>query len=133
MGDCVGPLVGELLAGDSNITVYGNINEQITALNIARLAEKIKVSHPDDIVIAVDSALGAIDNIGKIKLVNNGIQPGGAFSSLHNRVGDIGIMAIVGQSSGDRLAELSTRSFAFIFTLAQKIASLLREVVKEVV
>lgn len=132
VGDSVGPIVGEMLcASDADICVYGNMQKQINALNIKEYCQKLNKYHKDDIIIAVDSALGRTENIGKVRIVGGGIKPGGAFCDFHQRIGDIGIMAVVGQSDGDRMLELNNRSFSFIFNLAVKIVKLIKEVVND--
>lgn len=133
IGDSVGPIVGELLKlRNVQACVYGSICQQINAININNYGQKIKNYHPDSLVIAVDSALGNISSIGKIKIVDGGIKPGGAFSDEHDKIGDIGILAVVGQSQGDRLLELKSRSFSFIFEMAIKIVECIDNVIQQI-
>ncbi|MCX4363531.1 MAG: DUF1256 domain-containing protein, partial [Clostridia bacterium] len=81
----------------------------------------IKQRHKDDTVVVIDSALGKIGDVGTIKVTRNGIKPGGAFDKDKQRIGDIGILAVVGDADGDRMKELKTREESFIVDLADKV------------
>lgn len=121
VGDSVGPRVGDMLrARGVKAYVYGTTAHQITALNVAEYAKMIERRHRGDLVIVVDSTLGKLEDVGTIKLTDQGILPGGAFSSKRKRIGDIGVMAIVGESDGDRMLELKTRDEEFVQEVAKR-------------
>ena len=121
VGDSIGPKVGDLLkASGVNAYVYGCTGNQITSLNVAQYAQMLNRRHKNDVVVVIDSTLGESKDIGKIKLTSNGIKPGGAFFSNRKRIGDIGVMAIVGDSNSDRMTELKTRDEGFIDALSRK-------------
>ena len=105
IGDSVGPKVGDKLKD----------------LNVDDYAKMIKQRHKDDTVVVIDSALGKIGDVGTIKVTRNGIKPGGAFDKDKQRIGDIGILAVVGDAEGDRMKELKTREESFIVDLADKV------------
>lgn len=122
IGDSVGPKVGDKLKDlNVNAYVYGNTARQVTALNVDDYAKMIKQRHKDDTVVVIDSALGKIGDVGTIKVTRNGIKPGGAFDKDKQRIGDIGILAVVGDAEGDRMKELKTREESFIVDLADKV------------
>ena len=122
IGDSVGPKVGDKLKDlNVNAYVYGNTARQVTALNVDDYAKMIKQRHKDDTVVVIDSALGKIGDVGTIKVTRNGIKPGGAFDKDKQRIGDIGILAVVGDAEGARMKELKTREESFIVDLADKV------------
>lgn len=122
IGDSIGPKVGDRLK-DRNVNayVYGNTLRQVTAINVDDYARMIKQRHSDDIVIVIDSALGKLDDVGSVKVTKNGIKPGGAFNKGKERIGDIGILAVVGDADSDRMTELKTRDEKFIDNLVDKV------------
>ena len=122
IGDSVGPKVGDKLKQMGvEAYVYGNTQRQVTAINVDDYAKMIKARHKEDIVVVIDSALGKINDIGAIKVTQNGIKPGGAFDKNKERVGDIGILAVVGDADGNRMQELKDRDESFISHLVDKV------------
>ena len=123
IGDSIGPKVGDKLKNQGvNAYVYGNSQRQVPAINVDDYAKMIKARHKDDIVIVIDSALGKLKDIGAIKVTQNGIKPGGAFDKNKERIGDIGILAVVGDADGNRMQELKDRDENFISHLVDKVA-----------
>ena len=122
IGDSIGPKVGDKLKEQGvNAFVYGNTQRQVTAINVDDYTKMIKTRHKEDIVIVIDSALGKIKDIGDIKVTQNGIKPGGAFDKNKERIGDIGILAVVGDADGNRMQELKDRDESFISRLVDKV------------
>lgn len=130
IGDSLGPRVGNRLR-DRGVEayVYGTTDRPVTSLNIGDYAEMLHKRHASDIVIVIDATLGKASDIGKIKLTDRGIKPGGAFHPDRDRLGDIGMMVIVGESDSDRLLELRTRDEAFIDMLADRTAQIVMQAV----
>lgn len=124
IGDSVGPKVGDILKMQGiDAYVYGDTNRQVTAINVDDYAKMIKGRHKEDIVVVIDSALGKSKDIGSIKVTRNGIKPGGAFDKNKERVGDIGILAVVGDADADRMQELKDRDESFISQLVDKVVA----------
>lgn len=124
IGDSVGPKVGDILKKQGiDAYVYGDTRRQVTAINVDDYAKMIKGRHKEDIVIVIDSALGKSKDIGSIKVTRNGIKPGGAFDKNKERVGDIGILAVVGDADADRMQELKDRDESFISHLVDKVVA----------
>ena len=122
IGDSIGPKVGDRLKEQGiNAFVYGNSERQVTAINVDDYAKMITQRHKDDVVVVIDSALGKLKDIGSIKVTRNGIKPGGAFDKNKERVGDIGILAVVGDADGNRMQELKDRDESFIGHLVDKV------------
>jgi len=122
IGDSVGPRGGDKLrANDAQAYVYGNTLRQVTAINVEDYAKMISQRHANDVVIVIDSALGKIGDVGTVKITRNGIKPGGAFDKGKDRIGDIGILAVVGDADADRMSELKNRDESFISNLVDKV------------
>lgn len=100
-GDSLRPRVGSFLK-ELGYIVYGTIQEPITSLNIQYFQKQIKDCHKDDLIIGIDAAFGDAKDIGKIKIVLNGIRPGGAYTKQNDKIGDIGILAIVADKNKER-------------------------------
>lgn len=122
IGDSVGPKVGDKLKQRGvDAYVYGNTLRQVTAVNVDDYARMIKTRHASDLVVVIDSALGKTSDIGSVRITKNGIKPGGAFDRGKERVGDIGILAVVGDADADRMLELKNRDVSFIDNLVDKV------------
>ncbi len=123
-GDCVGPLVGHLLAG-SGMTVYGSLASPVTALNVCESYKLLRKRHPRAFVIAVDSALGTDSEVGSVVIMPRGLRPAAAVGKALPAVGDLGIAGVV--SSGRLGADsLSKVRLALPFALAARIADGIR-------
>lgn len=130
-GDSVAPRTGDILK-ERNVEayVYGTSKSPISAGNLEIYKKFIKAVHSDCLLIAVDAALGKASDIGKLKLTENGVRPCGAFDTKKSRVGDVGILAVVGRADSDRMLELKTANSALIDTLAEKIADVIEGAIK---
>ena len=83
-----------------------------------------------DIVIAVDAALGENEDVGRVKITKNGLFPGRALGRESKAVGDIGVLAVVGEKSGDNFARLAAGSEEFAEFMAKKTADITQELVE---
>lgn len=129
-GDCVGPLVGHMLA-ESGVAVYGSLASPVTALNVAESYAILRRRHPEAFVIAVDSALGTDGEVGSVLLLPRGLRPAAAVGKVLPAVGDLGIVGVV---SSRRLGAdaLGKVRLALPFTLARRIADgVLRAVMRK--
>lgn len=100
IGDCYGPLVGQKLKEGfkntyQNIHVYGTLDEPISAVNLESIVNKIYKNYSNPCIIAIDSALGAQDNIGKILVTDKKMQCGKGTNKKLIAIGDISIKGIV--------------------------------------
>ena len=93
-GDCLGPLVGHMLA-NTGIMVYGDLVSPVTALSVEETYDVIKKRHPKAVVIAVDSAVGADKDIGKIKVLPKGLRPAAAVGRRMPVIGNISVIGVV--------------------------------------
>lgn len=122
VGDSVGPRVGtKLVEAGINAYVYGTLDRPITALNLHRYRKMLAQYHRRDVIVAIDATMGNISDIGTIKLADGGLRPAGAFRSRSAKLGDVGVMAIVGEREGDMLLQLKVTDENFVDMIAQEV------------
>ena len=119
-GDCVGPIVGHMLA-ESGLRVYGSLASPVTALNVGESYAMLRRRHPKAFVIAVDSALGTDREVGSVLLLPRGLRPAAAVGKVLPYVGDLGIVGVVAarRLGADSLGKVR---LALPFNLASQIA-----------
>ncbi|WP_455717121.1 spore protease YyaC [Anaerosporobacter sp.] len=96
-GDSLGPIIGYKLSEleYKNYTIYGTLDEPVHAKNLRETIEKIKESHKDSILIAIDASLGNSNHVGFITLGEGPLKPGAGVSKDLPAVGDLFITGIV--------------------------------------
>lgn len=102
IGDSFGPLVGENLLKlkiqkINNIHVLGNKKELVTYVNIEEKLNIIKTKYLNPCIIAIDSALGKTENIGKLVVLNKSMKLGEGIGRKEKNIGNISIKAIVNE------------------------------------
>lgn len=126
VGDSLGPVVGDMLRKRNvNAFVYGTKRRPITALNLHGYRKMLDTYHRGDLIVAIDATMGNLEDVGKLKISEGGLRPAGAFRKNAAKLGDIGIMAIVGEREGDMLLQLKTADPAFVQKLAENVVNLL--------
>jgi len=121
VGDSLGPLVGSFLK-EKNLPafIYGELFNPITAKQIVGIKEFIYKTHPDSKVLVIDSAVGDQEEIGLIKICDQGIKPGlGAKKDLP-KIGDISIIGIVEKRG--KIEKLKSTRLRLVYKMAQEIA-----------
>ena len=130
-GDSVGPRVGDILkARGVNCFVYGDSISNINAHKLCVYENLIRICHSSDLVIAVDAALGEKADIGRVKITKNGLYPGRALGRDGARVGDIGVLAVVGEKGEDNYSRLAKGDEKFINALAVKAADITMKLIE---
>lgn len=124
IGDSLGPKVGDRLVKDYNVNayVYGRTESPVNGINYLTYVTHIKKHHKNSIIIAVDACLGVSKDVGRIKLVMSGLQAGAALNKNLDRIGDIGILGVVGESKKDNLEALLEVSEKSVDSLSEKVA-----------
>ena len=121
-GDSLGPLTGTLLNLESNkIYTYGSLNAPITAKEVPYVAKFIKKAHPTSYIVVVDAALGKKQDLGQIKVLKEGIQPGLGVNKKLPVIGDAGIIGVVGEKSAFSESVLGLARLSDVYTMAQVI------------
>lgn len=119
-GDCLGPIVGQMLVErGAKAFVYGTLARPVTALNLADAINHIKDTHADKKILAIDSSVGRLCDIGKIRIAFGSIAPGSADGKKLPKVGDVSITATV---TDTRKTPLSAVRLGTVYALAERIA-----------
>lgn len=123
-GDSLGPLVGYKLQllNKSNIHIYGTLQSPIHAKNICKLISEIHSSFNDSYIIAIDSCLGSLNNIGKIFIKDSPLLPGLALNKDLPPVGNMSITGIVNISGQFEFLILQNTRLYTVMILADVIS-----------
>lgn len=132
-GDILGPLAGTILNSDYSIDayIYGTLERPVHGLNIDSYLRFIRNIHKDSLIISIDAAVGHIDDIGKIKLKDNGVNAGGALG-YNNKVEGIGIVGVVAENKGDVMSNLLFADYTMVERLSRKIADIIYNSINQV-
>jgi len=125
-GDSLGPLVGYKLSSFhhiyyKNVYIYGTLKNPVHAKNLKSILTKIESNYSNPFIIAIDSCLGSIDNIGKIIIENKPLSPGAALKKDLPKVGNISITGIVNISGTLDFIVLQNTRLYTVMTLAEAI------------
>ncbi len=129
-GDSLGPEVGTILREDKNFPafVYGTLDRPVTGRNMNEWISFVRETHKGAVLLAVDACLGEASNLGRISVRSDGVCPA-AVGGKKSRFGDVGIIAVVGDKSGDALTELMQANTVYVSELAHKVADLIKSAV----
>lgn len=129
-GDSYGPLVGHMLEQKLNspdIKVCGTLHNPVHANN---LEEKLNaVDAKNNLVIAIDAALGYEEEIKEIK-IKKCVRPGKGVGKNLPYVGDIGIIAIV-NSNSEFLDSINLTRLSTVYDLALETTNAILEIVNK--
>lgn len=115
-GDCLGPIVGQMLVERKAAAfVYGTLARPVTALNLKDAVLHIKNAHKDKKVLAIDSSVGRLSDVGKIRVALGSIAPGSADGKKLPKVGDVSITATV---TDPKKTPLSAVRLGVVYSLA---------------
>ncbi len=124
LGDSLGPLIGTMLKKRKvNSYVYGTLNFPVTAKEIEYAKSHVKQMHPDSMLVAIDAAVGAQEDVGLIRVMNKGLKPGLGVDKNLGVIGDISIVGIVAAKSLQNYNLYSSTRLNLIFKMAEKITS----------
>ena len=123
-GDSLGPLVGYKLKRLSvvNIYIYGTLENPVHAKNLRNVLNKINHYFSDPYIIAIDSCLGSINNIGKIFIKKGPLAPGLALNKDLPSIGDMNITGIVNISGNFQFFVLQNTRLYTVMNLADSIS-----------
>lgn len=118
-GDCLGPLVGQMLfERGAEAFVYGTLEKPVTALNLKDAIAHIRKTHGDRKILAIDSSVGRHCDVGKIRIAFGAIAPGSADGKNLPKVGDVSVTATV---TDPRKTPLSAVRLGTVYALAADI------------
>ncbi|MBE6072414.1 MAG: spore protease YyaC [Clostridium butyricum] len=123
-GDSLGPLIGYKLKHicKDNIHIYGSLESPIHAKNLSDTLDKINSVFKNPYIIAIDSCLGKINNIGKIYINKKPLTPGLALNKQLPAVGDMSILGIVNISGSFEFLVLQNTRLSMVMQLADIIS-----------
>ncbi|MBE6062017.1 MAG: spore protease YyaC [Clostridium butyricum] len=123
-GDSLGPLVGYKLQllNKTNIHIYGTLKSPVHAKNICKLIAEIYSKFNNPYIIAIDSCLGSLNNIGKIYIKNSPLLPGLALNKDLPPIGNMSITGIVNISGQFEFLVLQNTRLYTVMSLADVIS-----------
>ena len=128
-GDSLGPLVGYKSKNffknlsKLNIFIYGSLESPVHAKNIVSIIDKIKLSFKNPFIVAIDSCLGPINNIGKVFINKTPLYPGLAVNKDLPSVGDLSITGIVNIAGNYEFLILQNTRLFTVMSLADCISN----------
>lgn len=123
-GDSLGPLVGYKLKNISqnNIHIYGSLENPVHSKNITNIINKINSNFNDPYIVAIDSCLGKINNIGKVFIDKKPLYPGLAVKKNLPPIGDLSITGIVNIGGSFEFIVLQNTRLYTVMSLADCIS-----------
>ncbi len=124
LGDSLGPLIGTFLQ-KRNVPahVYGTLSFPITAKEINYAKDYLKKTHPLSPVIAIDAAVGDLEDVGTIRVLNHGIKPGLGVNKNLKIIGDYSIIGIVTEKEHSKINLLNATRLNLIYKMAEQITA----------
>lgn len=102
VGDTFGPFVGQFLMQDiskkKHIHVIGNIQNNVSYLNVKDIINQIYKEYKKPCIIAVDSALSKQKYVGKVLVENKKMVLGEGIGKSEPQIGNISIKGIVAKN-----------------------------------
>ena len=123
-GDSLGPLVGYKLKylSKNNIHIYGTLENPIHAKNMVDVLSKIKSNFINPYIVAIDSCLGSLSNIGKVFIQKKPLSPGLALNKQLPAIGEMSITGIVNISGNFEFLVLQNTRLYTVMNLADVIS-----------
>lgn len=128
-GDCLGPLVGELLRKRLDYVktsvpchLYGTLKNPVHAVNLSDIITDIFSTYDNPYIIAIDASLGATSHIGYITVGQNALQPGKGVQKKLPAIGNLSITGIVNLSGLGGTALLQSTRLYTVMQLSELIS-----------
>ncbi len=123
-GDSLGPLVGDKLKFlvRDRVSLYGNLQNPVHAKNLCEIINEVNNKFKDPFIIAIDACLGSIQNVGKVVVDSNPLQPGSAMNKDLPKVGDLSITGIVNISGAMEFMVLQNTRLFIVMQIAEVIS-----------
>lgn len=124
-GDSLGPLVGYKLKNlhMNNIFIYGTLENPVHSCNLVEILSKIDENFNNPYIIAIDSCLGSIQNIGKVFIEDKPLNPGMALNKNLPSVGNMSITGVVNISGYLEFMVLQNTRLYTVMALADCIST----------
>ncbi len=125
-GDALGPMVGTRLKQQGvPAFVYGTEDCCVNGKNMERWLSFIRAVHQGAVFIAIDASLGSADKVGQIIIRSDGVCPA-AIKGRRTRFGDVGVLCVVAENSGDALMQLMAVSQVYVADMSDKVSNLVK-------
>lgn len=122
-GDCLGPLVGDMLTKTNNsFYVYGTLKHPVHACNLLSTLKHIRQTYNNPLIIAIDASLGKSNHVGYVSVFKGSIKPGIGVGKKLPLVGDISITGIVNESGSCSNLIIQSTSLGLVMNLADFIS-----------
>lgn len=124
-GDSLGPIIGSQLKKTfcDDISVYGTLEMPVHALNLSSVLQAVKIHHKNDLLIAIDAALGIPEHQGYITLGRGSLSPGAGVDKDLEHVGDLYITGIIGRAGRFSHLSLQTARLSSVMPVATQISA----------
>ena len=123
LGDSLGPLIGTMLKRrNTPAYVYGTLSAPITAKEISCAKTHLKMMHPNCFVLAIDAAVGNVEDVGLIKVSDKGLKPGLGVDKRLGILGDCSIIGIVAGKSLQNYNLFNATRLNLIYKMAEEIS-----------
>jgi putative sporulation protein YyaC len=132
-GDCLAPMIGNKLKDLKlrNVHIYGNLDNPVHAKNLDETLDNIHNKFDNPFIVAIDACLGRLENIGKITISNDSLNPGAGIGKELTPVGDMSIVGIVNVGGCMELIILQNTRLSIVMKLANIMAEGLEVVLRE--
>lgn len=128
LGDSLGPLTGTFLKQkDCNAYIYGTLNLTVSAREVNYAKNELKKMHPNSFVIAIDAAVGKSEDIGIIRVINEGLRPGKGVDKDLGVLGDLSIIGVVSSRSKDNYNLFNLTRLNLVYKMASVISTSISE------
>lgn len=126
-GDCLGPLVGTMLARElrDEAEVLGTLAQPVHAVNLEEVTKTLCAGSPQPFVIAIDACLGRSESVGHISLKTGPLQPGTGVNKSLPTVGDLHIVGIVNVGGFMEYMVLQNTRLSLVMQMAEIVAEAL--------
>ena len=132
-GDCLGPLVGDMLQAKGIPNVYGTIDQPVHAMNIAEVLDVVARNHPEACVIGIDASLGKVKDVGRIAFWDKALEPGAGVGKDLPLVGQYAITGVVNVGGFNEHVVLSNTRLSLVWSLAESIVSFIEQAFPHVI
>lgn len=124
IGDSLGPLVGSMLnIKNGNIFTYGDLKNTITARDVPHICNFVANAHPNSFCIVVDAAVGDKNDIGLIKVRQEGLKPGLGVNKDLPLIGNAAIIGVISEKTQFSNVSLGLARLRDVHKMAETIAN----------
>ena len=134
IGDSLGPITGSMLKYKTQglgAFIYGTLAAPVTAKEISYMQTFLKQTHPNNLIIAVDAAVGDKGDIGLIRILDTPLLPGAGANKKLGSIGDLSIMGIVAEKSLHNYGLLNTTRLNLVYTMSEILSDALSSLLWE--